>query len=127
MADYTEEEIKKLKVVSEAIGNLEGVAIPFNIIRQNIVPFANWLKEVLGEQEDVDDEKKDEEAARDGEADFERAQEEEWERQQNMQLEARGERAQDYPDDEGPGDDGQPDEQKEWDDAEGPELPSEEE
>lgn len=57
MAEFTEEQKAKLRKVSEAIDNLEGIAIPFNIIRQNIVPFANWFKEVLCEEiEDVDDE-----------------------------------------------------------------------
>lgn len=107
MADYTEEEIKKLKAVSEAIGNLEGVAIPFNIIRQNVVPFANWLKEVLAEkEEDVDAEEKDERAREEG---FER-------RLQGLGPEEEPE-PQEY--------DG-PDEAKEWEDFEGPELPAEE-
>ena len=41
------DEIEKLKQVKKAIDELEGVAIPYNIISHCINPFAEWLEEVL--------------------------------------------------------------------------------
>jgi hypothetical protein len=40
-------DIDKLTNLSKAIDDLEGVKIPFNIIKENIIPLKEWLKETL--------------------------------------------------------------------------------
>ena len=41
----------KLKNLLDAIYDLEDVNIPFNIIRQNILPLQKWLEEQIPEHE----------------------------------------------------------------------------
>lgn len=41
----------KLKNLLDAIYDLEGVDIPFNIIRQNIIPLQKWLETQVPESE----------------------------------------------------------------------------
>ena len=43
----TEEDIQKLKECRTAIKNLQGVLIPYNIIKHNLIPFSEWLDEEL--------------------------------------------------------------------------------
>ncbi len=40
---------QKLINLSKAIGELEGIEIPFNIIKQNIMPLKEWLNSTLKE------------------------------------------------------------------------------
>ena len=42
---------QKLYDLLDSIYNLEGVAIPFNIIRQYIMPLRKWLEEQIPEHE----------------------------------------------------------------------------
>ena len=47
--ELKKEERAKLKAVKEAIGNLTGLKIPYNIIIQNIMPFIVWIDKLLEE------------------------------------------------------------------------------
>ena len=49
MSDYKKEELEKLKDLKTSIERLEGIAIPFNIIRSCIAPLNEWVGEVLSE------------------------------------------------------------------------------
>jgi len=40
-----QENIEKLKAVRTAIRNLQGISIPYNIIKHNLIPFSEWLDE----------------------------------------------------------------------------------
>lgn len=42
-----DEDKEKLIDLKKAIENLEGVEVPFNVIKQNIQPLFKWLKEIL--------------------------------------------------------------------------------
>ena len=39
----TEDKIDRLKTVRTAIRNLQGISIPYNIIKDNMIPFCEWL------------------------------------------------------------------------------------
>jgi hypothetical protein len=47
MSDYSCEDLDKLKTLSEAIAKLEGVPIPWNIIKHLLIPLDAWLDGVL--------------------------------------------------------------------------------
>ena len=52
MTDYSAEDKVKLRAFFEAMGNLEGVLIPFNLITNYFAPLRRWLVEVLDIQEE---------------------------------------------------------------------------
>lgn len=43
-------EREKLTKLSKVIDELEGIKIPFNIIKQNIIPLKEWLDLVLSKE-----------------------------------------------------------------------------
>ena len=45
--ENTKKDIQKLKNTQTAIRNLQGVLIPYNIIKHNLIPFSEWLNETL--------------------------------------------------------------------------------
>jgi len=45
--DNTEDALQKLKDCRQAIRNLQGVLIPYNIIKHNLIPFSEWLEEEM--------------------------------------------------------------------------------
>jgi len=42
--------LARLKAVNNAMKQLEGVSIPYNIIKEVIVPFAKWLEGSIAEE-----------------------------------------------------------------------------
>lgn len=47
--EYTSEELTRFDEVAKAIDQLDGIKIPYDIIKHNIIPFRNWLKTVNNE------------------------------------------------------------------------------
>ena len=43
----TDEDVQKLKNCRQAIRELHGVLIPYNIIKHNLIPFSEWLEEEM--------------------------------------------------------------------------------
>ena len=52
MTDYSVEDRVKLRAFFEAMGNLEGVLIPYNLITNYFAPLRKWLVKELDIQED---------------------------------------------------------------------------
>lgn len=50
---YEMDEYKKLLVLISAIDNLEGLALPFNIIKENIQPLKEYIEHRIKEIEDL--------------------------------------------------------------------------
>ena len=47
MTDYTDEQKAKLKAFFEAMDNLHGIPIPYNLICNYFAPLRRWVVEVL--------------------------------------------------------------------------------